>query len=254
MAADTEDTLYVLDGHGDPQTLLTGVDQAGSQAYQHILRTAGAVTSPSNPQPVADGALATAAGTTNALLGTLVTVAEAGSTAANQTSEIGLLTAIANKIVGTLTSVIAAGSAVIGSVGLSIGGVSGTIKAGGTAPALADTALVVTQSPANAIAPLSTAVAASSLVLKVGAGNLYSVTCATTSVGGWLMLFDAATLPGNGTVTPAYAWPIGAANGFASFGFGVPARFLNGVVAAFSTTGPFNLTASPTAFIAGQVL
>ena len=44
------------------------------------------------------------------------------------------------------------------------------------------------------LAPVATSVAASSLVLKSAAGNLMSL-MATSTVSGWLMLFDATTAP-----------------------------------------------------------
>jgi hypothetical protein len=104
-----------------------------------------------------------------------------------------------------------------------------------------------------AIAPIATAVLASSLVLKAGAGNLYGISVSSTTVGGWILVFDATTLPPDGLVTPKYAWPLQSPNGFATFGFATPAAFATGIVVAFSTTGPLTLAASATAFITGQV-
>ena len=52
MSADIQDVLAVIDGLGDPHTILTAEDPYGNQAYQFVLRTNGGMTSPSNPQPV----------------------------------------------------------------------------------------------------------------------------------------------------------------------------------------------------------
>lgn len=91
-----------------------------------------------------------------------------------------------------------------------------------------------------------------SRVVKPSNGNLYWLTVDITSASGWLMLFDAVTVPADGTVTPLYAVPVtfDSAN---SFGFAsleiqsLPMHFKNGICAVFSTTGPFTKTASATA-------
>jgi hypothetical protein len=109
-------------------------------------------------------------------------------------------------------------------------------------------------SAAAGIIPVATPALAASLILKAAPGNLYSLSLVTTTVGGWVMVFDALALPANGVVTPKYAWPQQGFPGWASFGFSTPAVFLTGIVIGFSSTGPLNLTASATAFITGQAL
>lgn len=100
------------------------------------------------------------------------------------------------------------------------------------------------------VASVATSALASSLVLKAGAGSLYSIDCCPT-LNGFLMLFDATSAPADGAVTPKWVLPMVAANGFA-LAFNAPMTFSTGIVAVFSSTGPFTKTASAAAFISGQ--
>lgn len=101
-----------------------------------------------------------------------------------------------------------------------------------------------------------TSVLASNLVAKGSAGNLYSFTASADSTlsgaAWWLMIFDATTLPGNGTVTPAgcIAAPSGATT--VSGEYVIPASFTAGITLGVSTTGCFSLTASTHAFISAS--
>lgn len=106
---------------------------------------------------------------------------------------------------------------------------------------------------ANALTPSATAVAASSLVLKASAGNLYGVQIATGGTAGYLMLFNAVAAPADGVVTPIKVYSI-AANASLEVGYDIPLRFGTGITAVFSSTGPFTKTASATAFISGEVV
>lgn len=104
----------------------------------------------------------------------------------------------------------------------------------------------------NGVAPAATTVAANALVLKASPGNLYSC-YASSTVAGWLMIFNAIAAPADGTVTPIHAIPI-AAGGFGSIPpIEIPEWFSVGITAVFSSTGPFTKTASATAFIHGAV-
>jgi hypothetical protein len=102
-------------------------------------------------------------------------------------------------------------------------------------------------------APVVTTGAASSLVLKNGAGQLFEVH-ATATVDGWLLVFDATSAPADGSVQPKIAFPVPAQgmNGIQFAGL-PPVAFSTGITAVFSTTGPFTKTASGTAFIFGRV-
>lgn len=102
---------------------------------------------------------------------------------------------------------------------------------------------------------VSSAALEASHILKPTTGNLYLLTALIGATGGFLMLFDATTVPADGAVTPAYTVPIPSAGGtgFVAIDWAnAPAHFVNGIVAVFSTTGPFTKTASATAaFFAG---
>ena len=94
----------------------------------------------------------------------------------------------------------------------------------------------------------------SSLVLKSSAGSLYSCYVTTGATAGYLMLFDASTAPANGAVTPKeciYCPPNATTS--IDMPFLAPEPFTTGIVAVFSSTGPFTLNASTTAFIKGIV-
>jgi hypothetical protein len=110
----------------------------------------------------------------------------------------------------------------------------------------------VNQQPSSAAAVATTSAsstaAASNLVLKASAGNLYNLTVTIGATSGYLMLFDATSLPVNGAVTPVLCYPIisNGTLGGASLTFNTPKRFGTGITAGFSTTGCFSLTASAT--------
>jgi hypothetical protein len=65
------------------------------------------------------------------------------------------------------------------------------------------------------------------------------------------MIFDAASAPADGTVTPKLVEAI-AANASIQQSLRTPIRFSTGITMVFSTTGPFTKTASATAFLAGD--
>lgn len=93
-----------------------------------------------------------------------------------------------------------------------------------------------------------TAVAAGYLIAKASAGNLYGYEVVAGASAGYLMLFDSTTVPADGTVTPKKVHAI-AANASLSRSLNPPIRFSTGIVAVFSTTGPFTKTISATAFL-----
>lgn len=96
-----------------------------------------------------------------------------------------------------------------------------------------------------------TAVAAGSLILKASAGNLYGYDVCSGASAGYLMVFDSATVPADGTVTPKRVHAI-AANASLSRSFNPPIRCASGITLVFSTTGAFTKTISATAFLAGD--
>lgn len=127
-----------------------------------------------------------------------------------------------------------------------------------TSPAIASGSGVI-HAPSSAAAAgmanvVSTA-AESNHVLKGSAGNLYTLTTTIGATSGYLMLFDATSLPANGAVTPKYCLPVtsNATNGGATLAWPYPLVFATGITAGFSITGCFTLTASATANFFGQI-
>lgn len=94
----------------------------------------------------------------------------------------------------------------------------------------------------------------SSLVLKAAAGSLYACYVTTGSTAGWLMLFDTVSVPVNGPVAPKNCvfCPANATTEI-ELPFLTAEPFATGITAAFSSTGPFVLTGSATAYIKGIV-
>ncbi len=108
-----------------------------------------------------------------------------------------------------------------------------------------------TDASGAAIVQVATPAVASTLVAKATPGNLYGCCAVAGASAGFLMLFDATAAPANGTVTPIKVWPV-AANAGLELDFPKPIRGSKGLVLMFSTTGPFSLTGSATAFISAS--
>lgn len=126
---------------------------------------------------------------------------------------------------------------------------AGTATIGGTIPS-------PSAASANALAPVVTAAVATSEVIKASAGNLYSfdVSVDTTLSPSpwWILILNATSDPGNGSVTPlkCYAMPSNTTNFSAAFP--MPVAFSTGIVIVASTTGCFTETTSAHAFISGD--
>jgi hypothetical protein len=96
-----------------------------------------------------------------------------------------------------------------------------------------------------------TTVAASSLIAKASAGNLYQYNVTSGASAGYVLIYNSATVPADGTVTPVRCIPLAA-----NTGIEVPLRgsyHSAGIVLAFSTTGCFTQTLSATAFISAEI-
>ena len=107
----------------------------------------------------------------------------------------------------------------------------------------------------TAAVPVATATAVeASHVLTAGPGNFLGVVVTSGATAGYVMIFNATTAPADGTVAPVY-WAWLPANQTVSLGggTGVPPYFSTGIVAVFSSTGPFTKTASATAVFTGLV-
>lgn len=93
--------------------------------------------------------------------------------------------------------------------------------------------------------------AESSHVFKATPGYIYGLG-ATTSAGGFLLVYDAATAPSNGAVTPIWCEQI-ATNSTQWFSFNsMPIPTATGITFAFSSTGCFTQTLA-NAFFQAQV-
>jgi hypothetical protein len=121
-------------------------------------------------------------------------------------------------------------------------------------------AQVVSISPNDACLPSSSTVLASNRVVAIAQGAPltlcgFNVSADSTLSGAawWIMIFDAVSLPTDGTVTPAkcYAMPSGTTNYSAGF-TGSGTKFKTGIVIGVSTNGCFTLAASVHAFISGD--
>lgn len=102
------------------------------------------------------------------------------------------------------------------------------------------------------VAVNATSVAAGSLIVKASPGNLYGYNVTSAASAGYVMIFNSATVPADGTVTPARCIPLAANTGLEVDLRGQPTFFSAGIVIVFSTTGCFTKTISATAFIAGD--
>lgn len=98
---------------------------------------------------------------------------------------------------------------------------------------------------------VATTAAASSL--NVGSpGYLHGVNVTSAATAGYVLVFDSASVPADGTVTPARCIPLAANTGIEMNWRSSPIQFRNGMVVVFSSTGCFTKTASATAFIAAD--
>jgi hypothetical protein len=108
---------------------------------------------------------------------------------------------------------------------------------------------VISSSALSGVTRAVTGAVASALVIKASAGNLGRVGITTGANAGYLMLFNATTAPADGAVTPVSAYTVAANSTLEMDYSGAALQFATGMVAVFSTTGPFTKTASATAMI-----
>lgn len=107
---------------------------------------------------------------------------------------------------------------------------------------------------ASGITPVVSSAAEGTRVFKASAGSLYSAYVTSGATAGFLMIFNSATAPGDGAVTPIHCVQV-PANTTQSVNFnpGPPEVYATGISAAFSSTGCFTKTVSATAFFHGSV-
>jgi hypothetical protein len=118
------------------------------------------------------------------------------------------------------------------------------------APTNADGTAQSDQSP---LTPVATAAVAGSQIAKASAGTLYGFNVAAGASAGFVMLFDSATVPAEGAVTPKKVFQL-AANATLDRSWDRGLVFSTGIVIVFSTTGPYTKTISNTAFIESEIV
>lgn len=104
-----------------------------------------------------------------------------------------------------------------------------------------------------AITPVVSSALEASHVLKASAGNLYRVAVTSGALGGYLLVFNATTAPGDGAVTPILCRALPANASLEVDHAIIPDRYSTGITAVFSTTGCFTKTASATATFDAEV-
>jgi hypothetical protein len=236
--------------------------------------SAASLPLPANAAQETGGNLATLAGTVSAgkVQSTIATALPAGT---NLVGKVGIdqtTPGVTNKVsIGTDGTVIANAGTNLNTSALALetGGNLATL-AGAVSAAKVQTTVATalpagtntlggiyaapTASSSFGIAPGSSSALEASHVLKASAGNLYSLYVMTTSVGGYLMTFNAISAPSDGAVTPVECIQIPANSAAGISWDGAPPDFYStGIVAVFSTTGPFTKTASATAFFKWRV-
>jgi hypothetical protein len=112
-----------------------------------------------------------------------------------------------------------------------------------------DVVIVENNPSAAAVLNIKSTTTESSKVLKNNPGNLIGL-AATTTTSGYIMLYDATSVPADGATTPLWCQPLYTAG---TWGWITPLQFTTGIVVVFSTTGPFTKTASATATFYAQV-
>lgn len=114
--------------------------------------------------------------------------------------------------------------------------------------------LAPTTTAGAAIAPVVSTALETGHVIKAGAGNLYRLNGASTTVAGYFLVHNSATVPAAGAVTPVKAYPV-AIGQAVEIEFNPPLRLGTGISVSFSSAAtPFTQTDSATAFISGDAV
>ena len=119
---------------------------------------------------------------------------------------------------------------------------------------LASLSLPVKAAPlGNPIVSVQTNAAAASMTVTPTYKLLNGFSATAGAVSGYVLIFDATTVPANGTVTPKFCYSLPANQTTGASWISYPVPFATGIVFAFSSTGCFTKTASTTAFFSAQV-
>lgn len=114
--------------------------------------------------------------------------------------------------------------------------------------------LVPSSFPATPVVATTAQNTTGGFALKASPGCLLALYVVNSSTAGYMMIFNSATLPADGAVTPIHCIPISASSyQWLNFAPQPPEWYSAGISAAFSTTGCFTKTISSTLFIHGLV-
>jgi hypothetical protein len=103
--------------------------------------------------------------------------------------------------------------------------------------------------PNNPATPVVSASAEGSHILKASPGCLIAAYVYNSGAAGFLLIFNSATVPADGAVTPIHCLPVAAASyQFVNFAPLPPEWYSAGIVAVVSTTGCFTKTIGSGAF------
>lgn len=114
--------------------------------------------------------------------------------------------------------------------------------------------LAPTTTAGAGIAPVVSTALETGHVIKASAGNLYRLNGAATTVAGFFLVHNSATVPVAGAVTPVKAYPV-AIGQAVEIEFNPPLRLGTGISISFTSAAtPFTQTDSATAFISGDAV
>jgi len=105
----------------------------------------------------------------------------------------------------------------------------------------------------NPIPSVPSASVEGSHIFKTTSGVLTGFNVTSGASAGYVLIFDSATVPADGAVTPMFCYSLAAATTGSSGWLQYPVPFTNGIVMVFSTTGCFTKTISNTAFFSAQI-
>ena len=105
----------------------------------------------------------------------------------------------------------------------------------------------------NPIVAVQNSTAAGDLIAKASSGLLNGFSATSGASNGYVLIFDSATVPSDGPVTPKLCYILPAYSTTGASWINNPVNFVNGITLVFSTTGCFSKTISNTGFFSAQV-
>lgn len=102
--------------------------------------------------------------------------------------------------------------------------------------------------------PVNSATGEANHVFKASPGVLYGFSVTTGGAAGYVLVYNAASAPADGSVAPAACYAVPASTTLGVAYTPLPLNLTSGITLVFSTTGCFTQTSSATAFFLGEVL